>query len=66
MRIKEYTRRWFNTVGLAVTQKMPFEKAHYQELGIPVTPEFGMHELNALLLVNKWNVAGTRYTYYIE
>lgn len=56
------------TVKTGELECLPFNAAHYLEAGALMTPDFGLHELNALALVNKWNRNNgvpPAYVYYI-
>lgn len=53
MRYKTYTVR--SLIGQSETFSRIFEPAHFQEAGLPSTPEYGMVEMEALHLMNKWN-----------
>ena len=64
MRHTHYNRLCLDTDQLDV---LPFIPEHFRERGIPSTPMVGMHELEALMLLNKWNRAQhrVRYVYFI-
>lgn len=50
-----YTSVCKQMLGTNSVERVPLNVEHYKELGIPLTPLFGMHEINVLYLVNKWN-----------
>jgi hypothetical protein len=52
MKMKTFFRVIVKTGDL---ECMPFTAEHYKEAGALLTPDFGLHEMNALALVNKWN-----------
>lgn len=64
MRHKQYFR--LDTKSNLV-EVLNFKPEDFKALGIPVTPVYGMHKLNALELLNKWNAVTTgQYVYFID
>lgn len=56
MRPKTYLAKYLHSNETAV---LPFEKAHFDEAGVPFSPLAGMPQLEAFQLINKWNTGQT-------
>lgn len=52
MRPTHYLRK---TLASGEIARVPFDKSHYDEAGVPFSPLAGVPELEAHQLVNKWN-----------
>jgi hypothetical protein len=65
MRVKTYYRMSRNGESNYVEQ-MEFQPEHYREARTLNTSEFGMNEVTAVMLVNKWNrESNGNYIYWV-
>jgi hypothetical protein len=68
MYYQTFLRRYIGDGQGQEVEKIPFAPTHFQEAGLSYAPLRGMPELEALILMNKWNTNQVQqlYVYGVE